>query len=80
MNILAKTAMPALVTTEDVLKALGRYTRESNERDRRTAAVLGIKRATFESVAARWRSTSKAHPGAVSGLSETRRLFVMREN
>jgi transcriptional regulator with XRE-family HTH domain len=37
----------ALMTTEDVLKALGRYTRESNESDRRTAAMLGIKRATL---------------------------------
>jgi DNA-binding protein Fis len=26
---------------------LGRYTRESNESDRRTAAMLGIKRATL---------------------------------
>ena len=32
---------------EDVLKALDRYTRESNESDRRTAAMLGIKRATL---------------------------------
>ena len=35
------------MTAEDVLKALGRYTRESNESDRRTAAMLGIKRATL---------------------------------
>ncbi|HYY26428.1 MAG TPA: hypothetical protein VE860_00695 [Chthoniobacterales bacterium] len=35
------------MTTEDVLEALGRYTRESNESDRRTAAMLGIKRATL---------------------------------
>ena len=33
------------MTTEDVLNALGRYTRESNESDRRIAAMLGIKRA-----------------------------------
>jgi hypothetical protein len=39
--------LPALMTTEDVLKALGRYTKESNESDRRTAAILGIKRATL---------------------------------
>jgi transcriptional regulator with XRE-family HTH domain len=39
--------LPALMTTEDVLKALGRYTKESNESDRRTAAMLGIKRATL---------------------------------
>jgi hypothetical protein len=39
--------LPTLMTTEDVLKALGRYTRESNESDRRTAAMLGIKRATL---------------------------------
>jgi transcriptional regulator with XRE-family HTH domain len=37
----------ALMTTEDVLEALGRYMRESNESDRRTAAMLGIKRATL---------------------------------
>jgi transcriptional regulator with XRE-family HTH domain len=35
------------MTTEDVLKALARYTIESNESDRRTAAILGIKRATL---------------------------------
>jgi hypothetical protein len=40
-------SLPALMTTEDVLKALARYTRESNESDRRTAAMLGIKRATL---------------------------------
>jgi transcriptional regulator with XRE-family HTH domain len=39
--------LPALMTTEDVLEALGRYTKESNESDRRTAAMLGIKRATL---------------------------------
>ena len=36
--------LPALMTTEDVLMALGRYAKESNESDRRTAAMLGIKR------------------------------------
>jgi transcriptional regulator with XRE-family HTH domain len=35
------------MTDKDVLEALGRYTRESNESDRRTAAMLGIKRATL---------------------------------
>jgi hypothetical protein len=35
------------MTTEDVLEALGRYTRESNESDRRTAAILGIKCVTL---------------------------------
>jgi len=35
------------MNTEDVLEALARYTRESNESDRRTAAMLGIKRATL---------------------------------
>jgi transcriptional regulator with XRE-family HTH domain len=39
--------LPALMTAEDVLKALGRYTRESNESDRRTAAMLGIRRETL---------------------------------
>src|SRR5215468_3451799 len=35
------------MTTEDVVKALGRYTREVDEDDRRTAAILGIKRSTL---------------------------------
>jgi transcriptional regulator with XRE-family HTH domain len=35
------------MTTEDVLKALGRYTSESNESDQRTAAILGVKQATL---------------------------------
>jgi transcriptional regulator with XRE-family HTH domain len=36
------------VTTEDILNALGRYTRESDESDRQTAAKLGINRLTLE--------------------------------
>jgi transcriptional regulator with XRE-family HTH domain len=32
---------------EDVLKTLGRYTSEAEESDQRTAARLGIKRATL---------------------------------
>ena len=36
-----------LMTTEYVIKALGRYTSEAKESDRRTAAKLGIKRATL---------------------------------
>jgi hypothetical protein len=40
-------SLPALMTTEDVLKALARYARESNENDGRTAAMLGIKRKTL---------------------------------
>jgi transcriptional regulator with XRE-family HTH domain len=39
--------LPALVSTEEILLALGRYTKESNESYRRTAAMLGIKRATL---------------------------------
>ena len=35
------------MTTEDVIKALSRYTNEAEESDRRTAAMLGIKRATL---------------------------------
>ena len=34
------------MTAEDVLKALGRYTSEQS--DRRTAAMLGVKRATLK--------------------------------
>src|ERR1700751_785377 len=37
-------SLPALMTTEDVLKALARYAREANENDGRMAAKLGIKR------------------------------------
>jgi transcriptional regulator with XRE-family HTH domain len=36
------------VTTEDVLNALGRYVRESNESDRQTATQLGISRLTLQ--------------------------------
>src|ERR1700757_1461017 len=36
------------VTTEDVLNALGRYTRESDESDRQTATKLGINRLTLK--------------------------------
>jgi transcriptional regulator with XRE-family HTH domain len=36
------------VTTEDVLNALGRYARESNESDRQTATQLGISRVTLQ--------------------------------
>jgi hypothetical protein len=35
------------MTTEDVIQALGRYISEAQESDRRTAATLGIKRATL---------------------------------
>jgi hypothetical protein len=31
------------MTTEEVLKALGRYTEESRETDRQTATKLGVK-------------------------------------
>jgi|SRR6516165_8883505 hypothetical protein len=40
-------SLPALMTSEDVLKALARYAREANESDGRTAATLGIKRKTL---------------------------------
>jgi hypothetical protein len=35
------------MTTEDVIKALGRYTSQAAESDGRAAAMLGIKRATL---------------------------------
>jgi transcriptional regulator with XRE-family HTH domain len=35
------------MNTEDVLKALGRYTIEAEESDQRTAGRLGIRRATL---------------------------------
>lgn len=40
-------SLTTLMTTEDVLKALGRYTRESNQTDHQTAVALGIKRRTL---------------------------------
>jgi transcriptional regulator with XRE-family HTH domain len=35
------------MTTEDVVKALARYTTEANATDQQTARILGIKRATL---------------------------------
>ena len=35
------------MTTEEVLKALGRYTKESSESERQTATKLGVKRMTL---------------------------------
>lgn len=40
-------SVATLMTTEDVLRALDRYTRESNQTDQQTAVALGIKRATL---------------------------------
>src|SRR5260221_1160844 len=41
-------ALPsARMSTEEVLKALGRYTEESSESDRQTATKLGINRMTL---------------------------------
>jgi hypothetical protein len=41
-------ALPsARMTTEDVLRALGRYTEESSESERQTATKLGVKRMTL---------------------------------
>src|SRR5260221_11946753 len=37
----------ASMSTEEVLKALGRYTEESHERDRGTATKLGVNRSTL---------------------------------
>jgi len=35
------------MTTEDVLRALGRYAEESSESERQTATKLGVKRMTL---------------------------------
>ena len=35
------------MTTEDVLRALGRYTEESSESERQTATKLGVNRMTL---------------------------------
>jgi transcriptional regulator with XRE-family HTH domain len=43
-----KTETTGSVTTEDVLNALGRYARESNESDRQTAVQLGVSRLTLK--------------------------------
>jgi transcriptional regulator with XRE-family HTH domain len=44
----SRVASPsARMTTEEVLKALGRYTEESCESDRQTATKLGVKRMTL---------------------------------
>jgi hypothetical protein len=43
-----ESASSGSVTAEDVLDALGRYTRESNESDRETATKLGINRVTLK--------------------------------
>ena len=43
-----KTETTDSVTTEDVLNALERYARESNETDRETATQLGVSRLTLK--------------------------------
>ena len=44
----SRVALPsAHMTTEEVLKALGRYTEESRESDRQTATKLGVNRMTL---------------------------------
>jgi hypothetical protein len=61
------------VTTEDILNALGRYTRESPDGNK-----AGHQSFDTEGVVARCCSTSTVPPGAVSGFFKTRRIFVMR--
>ena len=44
----SRVALPsARMTTEEVLKALGRYKEESRESDRQTATKLGVNRMTM---------------------------------
>ena len=44
----SRVALPSTrMTTEEVLKALGRYTEESRESDRQTATKLGVNRMTL---------------------------------
>ena len=44
----SRVALPsARMTTEEVLKALGRYKEESRESDRQTATKLGVNRMTL---------------------------------
>jgi transcriptional regulator with XRE-family HTH domain len=44
----SRVTLPSVsMSTEEVLEALGRYTEESPESDRQTAAKLGVKRMTL---------------------------------
>ena len=44
----SRVALPsARMTTEEVLRALGRYTEESSESERQTATKLGVNRMTL---------------------------------
>jgi hypothetical protein len=48
-------ALPsARMSTEEVLKALGRYTEESHESDRQTATKPSVNRMTFTALAVEW--------------------------
>ena len=63
------------MTTEEVLRALGRYTEESRESDRQTATKLGVNRMTLTA----WLGVEIDLNGVcceVSGFFETRWLFV----
>jgi hypothetical protein len=64
------------MTTEELLKALGRYTEESCESDRQTATKLGVKRMTLTAWLGGRDSASTVYAGEVSGFFETRWLFV----
>jgi hypothetical protein len=50
----SRVALPsARMTTEEILKALGRYTEESRESDRQTATKLGVQPKDFDRLAGR---------------------------
>jgi transcriptional regulator with XRE-family HTH domain len=46
-STISPKSLTTLMTTEDVLKALDRYARESNQTDQQMAAALGVKRSTL---------------------------------
>ena len=64
------------MTTEEVLKALGRYKEESRESDRQTATKLGVNPNDDDFLAGRYRSTPTVYASKVSGFFETRWLSV----
>ena len=64
------------MSTEEVLEALERYTKESNETDRETATKLGVTTGGTEHLAAESSSTRKVRPGAISRVFETGWVYL----
>ena len=66
------------MTTDEVLDALGRYTKDSKESDRQTATKLGIRRSVLWDWLRGRIQPEKMCARQVSGLFETRWVFVER--